>query len=751
MCESFFFYIFGIHHHFYYHHRASHHHSGVSKKNLKIDFVQGCSTSSRSSPPEDQPPRKRSKKSSVLEGNNHQNHNISSNNSNNIVSQQQQNQIAQSPTSSRYSYCQTIHQQSSYNLFGTMLEENMNGSAPASAYDMNGHRMTSNDTSSTSGGGGGPSSNGTITNNNCSDYATNGISHNSNHHHHHDLQPIERVQLDKTDRDIVRLIGQHLKLIGLDRTAQMLMQESGCSLEHPSATKFREHVLSGDWHKADYDLQELQSIIDDKLSKHNLIEMKFLLLEQKYLEYLDDSRPIDALHVLRNELTPLQHNTPRVHQLSSYMMCTNNEELYERAGWEGKNIKSRTRLMDRLQSYLPASVMLPPRRLHTLLRQAVELQTERCACHDMAWETSIDNVSLLSDHNCSTANFPMQPLQVLNEHTDEVWYCKFSPDGLKLATGSKDTYVIIWDVDPEKMLVKHRRPFDGHANGVSFVTWSPDSKYLIVGGTEESSELFIYNIDENKLHSKVSQSPEESLTCAAFSPDGQRFVTAGTRGQFYLCDLEGTILNNWDGVRVNSLAYLGDNQTVLAADTHYRIRSYCFEPRNDYNLIQEQFSVMTFTVNSSDRLALLNIATQGLHLWDLQDKCLVRRFQGVTQGNYTIYSCFGGVNESFVASGSEDNKVYIWHIRREEPLATLSGHTRTVNCVSWNPVYPSMLASCSDDGTVRIWGPKPTGCYSYSATSASTTTSTTPATSSSSSLNHHDDHVAHGDMGWNIS
>ena len=118
------------------------------------------------------------------------------------------------------------------------------------------------------------------------------------------------------------------------------------------------------------------------------------------------------------------------------------------------------------------------------------------------------------------------------------------------------------------------------------------------------------------------------------------------------------------------------------------------------------FTIMTFSVNSADRLALLNISSQGLHLWDLQDKCLVRRFQGVTQGNYTIYSCFGGVNESFVASGSEDNKVYIWHIRREEPLATLIGHTRTVNCVSWNPVYPALLASASDDGTVRIWGPQ---------------------------------------------
>lgn len=513
--------------------------------------------------------------------------------------------------------------------------------------------------------------------------------------------------LDSVDQDIVRLIGQHLKLIGLDKSAETLMQESGCCLEHPAAAKFREYVLSGDWNKADHCLEELSTMIDEKIhDKQCIVEMKFLLLEQKYLEFLEEGRPIDALHVLRNELTPLQHNTPRVHQLSSYMMCTNNQELYQRTGWEGRGVKSRTRLMDRLQSFLPASVMLPPRRLRSLLIQAVELQTEHCACHDMALKTNVNNVSLLVDHDCSAESFPMQALQVLNDHSDEVWFCKFSPDGLKLATGSKDTTVIIWEVDPVKLTVRHKRTLDGHLFYVSFLTWSPDSKYLIVAGPEDCGELWIWNVEDEKLHVKLAHSSDDSLTSAAFNCDGTRFVTGGQRGQFYLCDLDGTIHDSWDGVRVCGLSFRSDNRTVLCADTHYRIRSYCFDNHTDQNILQEQCPIMTFSVNSNDRLALLNISSQGLHLWDLQDKCLVRRFQGVCQGNYTIYSCFGGINESFVASGSEDNKVYIWHIRREEPLATLTGHTRTVNCVSWNPVYPALLASASDDGTVRIWGPK---------------------------------------------
>lgn len=566
------------------------------------------------------------------------------------------------------------------------------------------------------------------------------------------------VKLDKTNQEIVRLIGQHLKNIGLERSAEALMQESGCCLEHPSATKFRRHVLSGDWTKADHDLQELQTMVDPKTDRAGMSEMKFLLLEQKYLEFLEEGRPIDALHVLRNELTPLQHNTPRVHQLSSYMMCTNNQELYQRASWEGKGVKSRTRLMDRLQSYLPATVMLPPRRLRTLLAQSVEMQTERCQCHDMAWSTNIDNVSLLVDHNCSSEGFPMQALHVLNDHSDEVWFCKFSPNGLRLATGSKDNTVIVWEVDPVKLVLKNKRTFDGHTYGVSFIAWSPDSKYFIVCGPEDCPDLWIWDVEQEKLITKVSHSTDDSLTCAAFNKDGTRFVTGGTRGQFYLVDLDGTVHDNWEGVRVNGLAFRADNKTILAADTHYRIRGYSFDnPRTDYNLVQEQCPIMTFSVNSADRLALLNISSQGLHLWDLQDKCLVRRFQGVTQGNYTIYSCFGGVNESFVASGSEDNKVYIWHIRREEPLATLVGHTRTVNCVSWNPVYPSLLASASDDGTVRIWGPKqPQLAWAASSNngdsaSIASTSSTASSSSTSSSASSGTNNDLISNSSWNIT
>ncbi len=114
---------------------------------------------------------------------------------------------------------------------------------------------------------------------------------------------------------------------------------------------------------------------------------------------------------------------------------------------------------------------------------------------------------------------------------------------------------------------------------------------------------------------------------------------------------------------------------------------------------------MSFTLNKNANSLLISLEKQCLHLWDIKDRCLVQRYQGTVQAQFVSHATFGGADENFIAGGSEDARVFIWNKKSEHAICILEGHTRPVTSVAWNPTHLGMLASASDDGTVRIWGP----------------------------------------------
>ncbi|EEH35681.1 actin binding protein [Paracoccidioides lutzii Pb01] len=73
-------------------------------------------------------------------------------------------------------------------------------------------------------------------------------------------------------------------------------------------------------------------------------------------------------------------------------------------------------------------------------------------------------------------------------------------------------------------------------------------------------------------------------------------------------------------------------------------------------------------------------------------------------------------NDSLIASGSDDGKVFLWRVPENftlysdaeqiediSPMGKLSGHPRKVGHVLFNPAAENVLASSSGDFTVKIW------------------------------------------------
>ncbi len=56
--------------------------------------------------------------------------------------------------------------------------------------------------------------------------------------------------------------------------------------------------------------------------------MKYLILEQKYFELIEDNHPMDALQCLRNEIQGLKIRTERTHELTTYELSSINSSSF---------------------------------------------------------------------------------------------------------------------------------------------------------------------------------------------------------------------------------------------------------------------------------------------------------------------------------------------------------------------------------------------------------------------------------------
>jgi hypothetical protein len=247
----------------------------------------------------------------------------------------------------------------------------------------------------------------------------------------------------------------------------------------------------------------------------------------------------------------------------------------------------------------------------------------------------------------------------------------------------------------------------------------------------------------------------DSVTAAAWLPDGTRFVTGGLDKMIYVWDLTGAEVRHWKGTRINDLAISADGNMLVSICMDKKITLRRFEDgqvTGPEMHIPETDAIMSLCLSDDSRYLLVNLSSQEIHLWDLDGISLdggrkpsgtqptsggglslygrrqlsgthptagggggrgggepsapVSTFRGQSEGRrgrYVTRSCFGGSGDAFVASGGEDSQIYLWHREKGDLLGVLPGHSGTVNAVSWNPANPFMFASASDDHTVRVW------------------------------------------------
>ncbi|KAJ8425142.1 hypothetical protein Cgig2_026470 [Carnegiea gigantea] len=253
-----------------------------------------------------------------------------------------------------------------------------------------------------------------------------------------------------------------------------------------------------------------------------------------------------------------------------------------------------------------------------------------------------------------------------------------------------------------EVTLKHK--LSGHQKSVSQVSWSLDDRQLLTCGAEETVRRWdVLSGECLQIYEKVGI----PVVSCAWSPDGKSLFAGFSDKSICAWDLNGNEVECWKGqktLKISDLEITCNGRQIISMCRETAILLLDRETEEE-KLIEEDQVITSFSLSNDSKLLLVNLLNQEIHLWTIDGdiKCLAK-YKGQKRSRFVIRSCFGGLDQSFIASGSEDSQVYIWHRDSGQLVDILPGHSGAVNCVSWNPVGHHMLASASDDRTIRIWG-----------------------------------------------
>ncbi|EUC29070.1 hypothetical protein COCCADRAFT_8666 [Bipolaris zeicola 26-R-13] len=251
-------------------------------------------------------------------------------------------------------------------------------------------------------------------------------------------------------------------------------------------------------------------------------------------------------------------------------------------------------------------------------------------------------------------------LQTLENHGSDVTCVTFSHDSTRLASGSEDRTVKVWDVSSGECL----QTFEGHEDYVTSITFSHDSTRL--ASASEDSTIKLWDTRNSGLCLQTLEGHSDWVNSVAFSHDSKRLASASGDRTIKLWDTgTGTCLKTLRGHSGN-------------------IRSVAFS-------------------HNSTRLASASFDTT-IRIWDVSSGTCLKTLNG---HRLTVRSVAFSHDSSQLVSGSEDHTIKVWNTSSGTCMQTLKGHNDWANSVAFSH-DSTRIISASGDGTVKVWDPNGT-------------------------------------------
>ena len=285
-----------------------------------------------------------------------------------------------------------------------------------------------------------------------------------------------------------------------------------------------------------------------------------------------------------------------------------------------------------------------------------------------------------------------------NGHSDEIESLSFSSDGKLLASASQDGTVRIWDLEAgtELCIIKG----EDYEERLLTAAFSPDSKTVACGSNIATIRL--WDIASRKTK-KILKGHTAFIESVAFSPDGKTLVSGSSDKTVRQWDAEtGELIHTYIGhtAGVTSVAFSPDGRILVSGSEDTTIRIWDTAPDPECEVIWEGDGLLRSIAYSPDRVWMASCSDDsGIQLYDHSSG--TRRTIPREQAD-TVYSLSFSPDGELLASGSRDGHVRIWDVGSLQIIADVPAHSSWVNSVAFSP-DGKRLVSGSHDGWARIW------------------------------------------------
>jgi WD40 repeat protein len=275
----------------------------------------------------------------------------------------------------------------------------------------------------------------------------------------------------------------------------------------------------------------------------------------------------------------------------------------------------------------------------------------------------------------------------------------FSHDSTRLASASYDT-VRLLDARTGQPLLE----FKGHTDSVTSAAFSPDGTQLATASHDGTARLWNARTGQPLLE---LQGHTGWVTGVAFSPDGTRLATASNDKTARVWNAHtGQLLLELRGHTdsVTSAAFSTDGTRLATASCDRTVRVWDARTGQQLRQLQGHTGWVTGVAFSPDGTRLATASyDRTARLWDASTCQQLRQLQGHTD---IVCSVAFSPDGTRLATASTDKTARLWDVHTGHALLELKGHTDSVESAVFSP-DGTRLTTTSRDGTARLWDARP--------------------------------------------